>query len=144
MTIVNFTPVSALAGGVLIGLAAAMLLLLSGRLAGISGIVAGLLPPAEGDAVWRLWFLAGLIAGSVLYRVGSGDGPETLVFEATWPVLIAGGLLAGFGTRLSGGCTSGHGVCGLGRLSPRSLVATATFLATGAIAVYVSRHVIGV
>ena len=144
MTIVNFTPLAALAGGVLIGLAAAMMMLLSGRLAGVSGIVAGLLPPAEGDAAWRLWFLAGLIAGAALYRVGSGEGPEALVFEATWPTLLVGGLLAGFGTRLSGGCTSGHGVCGIGRSSPRSMVATATFLATGAIAVFFSRHVVGV
>ena len=140
----NFTPISALIGGGLIGLAAAMLLLLSGRLAGVSGIVAGLLPPEKGDAAWRLWFLAGLIAGTGLYRVGTGEGAETLVFEAAMPIIIIGGLLTGAGTRAGGGCTSGHGVCGIGRLSPRSIVATLTFIAAGAVVVYINRHVLGV
>ena len=140
----DFTPISALIGGGLIGLSAAMLLMLSGRLAGVSGIIAGLLPPAKGDAAWRLWFLAGLIVGTGLYRAATGEGAEALVFEATMPMVLIGGLLAGAGTRVSGGCTSGHGVCGIARLSPRSLAATLTFIAAGAVVVYINRHVLGV
>lgn len=143
MEIVNFEPLSALAGGALIGVAAAMMLLLSGRMAGVSGIVAGLIPPQRGDAAWRLWFVGGLIGGTVLYRAVTGQGPEAIVFEAGWPALVVGGVLAGFGTRISGGCTSGHGVCGIGRLSPRSLTATAIFMFTGGITVYVTRYVVG-
>lgn len=144
MEIVNFAPVPALIGGVLIGLSAATLLLLSGRMAGISGILAGLLPPEKGDAVWRLWFIGGLIGGTVIYRAVTGQGPEAIVYEAGWPVVVIGGLLAGFGTRISGGCTSGHGVCGIGRISPRSLTATVIFIFFGGVAVYVSRHMVGV
>ena len=144
MEIVNFAPVPALAGGVLIGLSAAMLLLLSGRIAGISGIVAGLLPTEKADSMWRLWFIGGLIGGTVIYRIVSGQGQEAIIYEVDWPILVIGGLLAGFGTRISGGCTSGHGVCGIGRLSPRSLIATAVFVFTGTVAVYVSRHLVGV
>lgn len=139
----NFTPISAVIGGGLIGLSSALLLMLSGRLAGVSGIVAGLLPPAKGDAAWRLWFLAGLIVGTGLYRVGMGEPTEALVFEATLPMIIIGGLMSGVGTRVGGGCTSGHGVCGIGRASPRSIVATLTFIAAGAVVVYISRHVLG-
>jgi len=144
MEIVNFAPVPALAGGVLIGLSAAMLLVLSGRIAGISGIVAGLLPPEKGESMWRLWFIGGLIGGTVIYRIVTGQGQEAIIYEVGWPTLVIGGLLAGFGTRISGGCTSGHGVCGIGRLSPRSLTATAIFIFTGTITVYVSRHLVGV
>ena len=143
MTIVNFTPWSALAGGALIGLAAAAMLLLSGRIAGISGIFAGLLPPVRGDAAWRVWFLGGLIVGAALWRLGAGQTADAVLFEASYPALIVGGLLAGAGTRVSGGCTSGHGVCGIGRLSPRSLVATLVFMATGAVTVYATRHLLG-
>ena len=143
MTIVNFTPADAAFGGALIGLAAAMLLLLNGRIAGVSGVFNRLLPPTAGDAAWRLWFLGGLIAGGAVWRVASGETAADLVFEATLPLLIAGGLLTGFGTRLSNGCTSGHGVCGIGRLSPRSIVATLTFMATAAATVFVTRHVWG-
>ena len=143
MTIVNFTPWSALAGGVLIGLSAAAMLLLSGRIAGVSGILAGLLPPVPGDAAWRAWFLGGLIVGAALWRVGAGESADTVLFEASYPALIVGGLLAGAGTRVSGGCTSGHGVCGIGRLSPRSIAATLAFMATGAITVYATRHLLG-
>jgi uncharacterized membrane protein YedE/YeeE len=143
MTIVNFTPVAAIVGGALIGLAAAMLLLLNGRIAGVAGILSRLLPPQFGDAAWRLWFLGGLIAGSALWRLGSDVTAADLAFEATWPALIVGGLLVGAGTRISNGCTSGHGVCGIGRLSPRSMVATLTFMVTGMIIVYVTRHLLG-
>jgi uncharacterized membrane protein YedE/YeeE len=140
----NFTPISAIIGGGLIGLSSALLLMLSGRLAGVSGILAGLLPPAKGDAAWRLWFLGGLIVGTGLYRVGMSEGTEALVFEASLPVIIIGGLLSGMGTRISGGCTSGHGVCGIGRVSPRSIVATLIFIAAGAVVVFINRHVLGI
>ena len=140
----NFTPISAFIGGGLIGLSSAFLLVLSGRVAGFSGIVAGLLPPEKGEAAWRLWFLGGLIVGAGLYRIGTGEGVETLVFDATMLVIIIGGLLTGAGTRVGGGCTSGHGVCGIGRASPRSIVATLTFITAGAVVVYINRHVIGV
>ena len=113
----NFTPVSALIGGALIGGAATLLLALNGRIAGVAGILGGLLPAAKGDAAWRLLFLAGLVIGALAYATLSGNAP--LVIDATLPMLIAGGLITGFGARLGGGCTSGHGVCGLGRLSPR-------------------------
>ncbi|WP_394847026.1 YeeE/YedE family protein [Pendulispora brunnea] len=136
----NFTPWSAMLGGVLIGLSASMLLLLTGRIAGISGIVGGLLRPMSGEAVWRAWFLAGLIAGglalSVLHPASLGATPVPI------GLAIAGGLFVGFGTRLGHGCTSGHGVCGLSRLSVRSLVATFTFMATGALSTYIVRHIV--
>ncbi len=136
-----FTPVSSLLGGALIGLAAAALLLLHGRVAGISGIVGGALS-AGGERGWRLWFLAGLaLGGLVIARFAPAAFPTALPAPA--PLLVAAGLLVGFGTQLGGGCTSGHGVCGIGRLSARSLAATATFMATGALAVFVARHVIG-
>ena len=143
MTIVNFQPIDAAIGGALIGLAAAMMLVLNGRIAGVSGVLGRLLPPTPGDVGWRLWFLAGLLGGAVLWRVVSGETAADLVFEATVPMLIAGGLLTGFGTRVGNGCTSGHGVCGIGRLSPRSMVATLTFMATAAMTVFVARHVLG-
>lgn len=128
--------VTALVGGILIGSAASGLLLLNGRIAGISGIVAGLLPPRNGDAAWRLAFVAGLLAGggvlSMIHPAAfPGGHPRAL------PVLAAAGLLVGFGTRIANGCTSGHGVCGLSRRSPRSLVATLTFMTIGAATVYV-------
>lgn len=142
MVIENFTPVSALVGGALIGLAATILLLWNGRIAGISGIAGGLAPPVRGDIAWRLLFVAGLVIGAGLYRLG--DPTSTIEIESSIPVLVAAGLLVGFGTQLGRGCTSGHGVCGLARLSPRSLVATAVFMAVAGITVYVVRHVIGV
>ena len=138
----NFTPYSALAGGALIGLAASALLLMNGRIAGISGILGGLLAPARGDIAWRLLFLAGLAGGALLYRIVGADG-LVVRFDATYPVIVAGGLLVGFGTTIGGGCTSGHGVCGIARLSPRSLVATLTFLVTGVATVFVARHLVG-
>jgi uncharacterized membrane protein YedE/YeeE len=138
----NFTPISALIGGALIGGAATLLLALNGRIAGVAGILGGLLPPAKDDAAWRLLFLAGLIIGAFAYAVLSGGA--ALVIDATVPMLIAGGLITGFGARLGGGCTSGHGVCGLGRLSPRSLAATCVFMATTFVTVAVVRHIIGI
>ncbi len=138
----NFTPYSALAGGALIGLAASALLLMNGRIAGISGILGGLLAPARGDIVWRLLFLAGLAGGALIYRIVGADG-LVVRFDAAYPVIVAGGLLVGFGTIIGGGCTSGHGVCGIARLSPRSLVATLTFLVTGVATVFLVRHLVG-
>jgi len=131
----NFTPVSALIGGVLIGLAASVLLLASGRIAGISGVLSGLLAPVRGDRLWRAVFLFGLILpgiGALLFA------PERIgVPPRSLPMLLVAGLLVGIGTRLSGGCTSGHGVCGISRLSPRSVLATVTFIVTGILTVRV-------
>jgi uncharacterized membrane protein YedE/YeeE len=131
----ELTPISALIGGVLIGIAASLLLLASGRVAGISGIVDGLLTPTRGDRLWRVLFIAGLLLagfGAVLFapeRIGTA--PRSL------STLIVGGLLVGVGTRLGNGCTSGHGVCGISRLAPRSLIATLTFIAMGMLVVRV-------
>ncbi len=141
MEIVDFTPVPALIGGALIGLAAVLLMLTTGRIAGISGILGGLLPPTGGDTTWRLAFIAGLMLGG-LGLVYLGD-VSTIVIEADTPVLIAAGLLVGFGTRLGSGCTSGHGICGVGRLSPRGIAATAIFVAVAMITVFVTRHMLG-
>ncbi len=138
----NFTPVSALGGGALIGLAAAIYVLGLGRVAGVSGVLGSLLRPRASEAPMQLAFVAGLVAGPLLMRAAGAPVP-TLAIEASLPVLIAGGLLVGFGTRLGGGCTSGHGVCGISRLSTRSLVATGLFMAAGAAVVFVARHLIG-
>ena len=136
-----FTPWAALIGGALIGLAAVLLALFNGRIAGISGIVGALLPPYKiGDRAWQIAFVVGMLAAPVLYSffapVPAAPSP------ASWPVLVLAGLLVGFGTRLGSGCTSGHGVCGLSRLSVRSLVATLCFMATGFATVFVARHVL--
>jgi uncharacterized membrane protein YedE/YeeE len=138
----RFTPVASLLGGVLIGLAAALLLLVHGRIAGISGILDGAIGPRDGERGWRLWFLLGLVGGGALIGLvrPSAFGPS----PASSPLLLVGaGLLVGLGTRLGGGCTSGHGVCGIGRLSRRSIVATVTFMAAGAATVFVARHLLG-
>ena len=137
----DFTPWTALAGGLLIGLAAALFLLLNGRIAGISGILGGLLSPSRGDIVWRLAFMAGLI-GAPLAWLMVADLPP-IEINAGYPSLIIAGLLVGVGTRYGSGCTSGHGVCGLSRLSLRSLVATLSFMAAGFITVYIIRHLLG-
>lgn len=137
----EFTPWTALAGGILIGLAAASFVLLNGRIAGISGILGGLLTPSRGDIGWRIAFMAGLIGAPLLWLVAA-DMPAINV-EASYPALIVAGLLVGIGTRYGSGCTSGHGVCGLSRLSPRSLVATLTFMAAGFVTVFLIRHVLG-
>jgi uncharacterized membrane protein YedE/YeeE len=138
----NFTPFASLCGGILIGLSASAMLLLDGRIAGISGILAGVLRPIDGDTVWRVCFLGGLVAGGLLLRVLL---PSAFDFGLIRPyrMLIIAGLLVGFGTRLSSGCTSGHGICGVCRLSPRSLAATVTFIATGALVVFLINHQMG-
>ena len=134
-----FTPWSALDGGALIGLAAALFVLLNGRIAGISGILGGLLRPVRGDLAWRIAFLAGLIGAPLVYGLFA-PLPQPQI-EADTGLLIAAGLIVGLGTRYGAGCTSGHGVCGLSRLSPRSLVATLAFMAAGFVTVYLLRHV---
>ncbi|WP_434631404.1 YeeE/YedE family protein [Chromobacterium sp. CV08] len=136
----HFTPWSALAGGALIGLAAAWLVLFNGRVAGISGIVGHLLAPG-GDKGWRLAFVAGLVLSPWLYRLFAA--PPDIRLDGGWGLLIAAGLLVGYGSRLSSGCTSGHGVCGLARLSPRSLAATLSFMAAGFAVVLLARHWVG-
>ncbi len=135
----HFTPASAFAGGLLIGLAAALLILLEGRIAGISGIVGGLLQPLrKGDVAWRMAFALGLVAAPLLYRA-LAELPQSRI-DAGWATLVVAGLLVGFGSRLGSGCTSGHGVCGLSRLSPRSLVATIVFMTAGFVTVFAGRH----
>ena len=121
----HFTPISAAIGGLLIGISATTLWLTNGRIAGISGIVGGLWTPRTKDIAWRLAFVLGLIASPVLYRIAGGEVPRITVL-APLPIILLGGLLVRFGTRLGSGCTSGHGVCGIARLSSRSLVATET------------------
>jgi len=138
----NFTPFSALLGGSLIGVSACLLMLSLGRIAGISGIVAGLFASAHDDRSWRLAFVLGLIGGCFVVRLAGAGAPPIEITTAI-PELVIAGLLVGFGTRLGNGCTSGHGVCGLARLSPRSLAATLTFMAAGALTVFVMRHGIG-
>jgi hypothetical protein len=136
----HFTPWTSLAGGMLIGAAAAMLVLLSGRIAGISGIVGGLIALRRGDIAWRLAFVIGLLAApAAMALIGRPLAPR---IDAGLGMLLVAGLLVGLGTRYGSGCTSGHGVCGLSRLSPRSLVATATFMAAGIVTVFVARHLV--
>ncbi len=137
----NFTPVSGLIGGLLIGLAAALLLLLNGRISGISGIVGGLLVPKSSDAGWRVVFVAGLLLGAFAYMLAAG-GTIPVKMQASLPVLVAAGLLVGFGTRLGSGCTSGHGLCGIARLSKRSSAATAMFFGVAILTVFLTRHVL--
>ncbi|KAB8057971.1 YeeE/YedE family protein [Janthinobacterium sp. FT14W] len=134
----HFTPWASLAGGMLIGLAAALLILFNGRIAGISGILGGLLRPRQGDLGWRIAFLAGLIVTPLLYPLW--QALPSVQIDAGTPALIAAGLLVGVGVRYGAGCTSGHGVCGLSRLSPRSLAATIAFMAAGFLTVYLLRH----
>ncbi|MES2581883.1 MAG: YeeE/YedE family protein [Pseudomonadota bacterium] len=136
----HFTPWTALAGGFLLGLAAVLLILVNGRILGISGIVGGLLRPKAGDSAWRLAFVLGLLAASLLYTLAQGAVPATV--DAGWGTVVVAGLLVGVGTRYASGCTSGHGVCGLSRLSPRSLVATLVFMGSGYATVYVVRHLV--
>lgn len=137
----QFTPYSALIGGALIGVAASILILFNGRIAGISGIVGGLLRPAHGDIGWRIAFAVGLLATPGLYQLVTDLPPIRI--DAGWPVLIVAGLLVGVGTRYGAGCTSGHGVCGLSRLSPRSLIATLVFMGAGFATVFIVRHLLG-
>jgi uncharacterized membrane protein YedE/YeeE len=135
-----FTPASALIGGAIIGAAAALFAVLNGRIAGVSGILGGLMRPQAGDVSWRIAFVAGLIAAPLAWRLLAAL-PEIRV-DASVPVLVAAGLLVGAGTRYGGGCTSGHGVCGVSRASPRSIAATVVFMAAGFATVFVARHLI--
>lgn len=137
-----FTPWSALAGGVLIGLAAAMFVLLNGRIAGISGVLGGLLTPSRGDVAWRVAFVLGIVAAPWAHSIFAA-WPQPQI-DAGDGALVVAGLLVGIGTRYGSGCTSGHGVCGLSRLSPRSLAATAAFMGAGFATVYVIRHLSGI
>ena len=134
----HFTPWAALAGGVLLGLASALFVLLNGRILGISGIVGGLLRPRAGDMGWRLAFLLGMLVAPGLYWLVVG--PMQPRIDANWGMVVIGGLLVGVGTRYGSGCTSGHGVCGLSRMSPRSLVATLAFMGAGFVTVFLIRH----
>ena len=134
----HFTPWAALAGGVLLGLASALFVLLNGRILGISGIVGGLLRPRAGDMGWRLTFVLGMLVAPGLYWLVVG--PTQPRIDATWGMVVMAGLLVGVGTRYGSGCTSGHGVCGLSRMSPRSLVATLAFMGAGFVTVFLIRH----
>lgn len=138
----GFTPIGATLGGVMIGASAALFLLLNGRIAGISGILGGLLAPPSRETSWRVAFLSGLILAPLAYAGAGGSLPPVTV-DASHPVLALAGLLVGFGARLGSGCTSGHGVCGIGRGSPRSLVATVTFMTVAILTVLVVRHLTG-
>lgn len=138
----DFTPISAAIGGALIGLAAALLMLLNGRIAGVTGIAAGLIDPASPDRAWRAAFLVGLVAAP-LAAMALGYAVPTPRLPASLVTIAVAGLLVGFGTRLGNGCTSGHGICGIARLSRRSIAATAIFMAAAIIVVALIRHVAG-
>ena len=137
----HFTPGLSLAGGILLGIASALFILVNGRILGISGILGGLLIPKAGDVAWRVAFVLGLLAAPLLYA--GLRGPWEVRIDAGWGSVVVAGLLVGVGTRYASGCTSGHGVCGLSRLSPRSLVATVSFMAAGFVVVYLARHALG-
>ncbi len=136
----HFTPWASLAGGILLGLASATFILVNGRILGISGIVGGLLRPKAGDTGWRISFVLGMLAAPLLYWLVAGPVPATI--DADWGTVVLAGLLVGVGTRLGSGCTSGHGICGLSRLSPRSLAATLAFMGAGFAMVFFMRHVL--
>lgn len=139
----NFTPISALIGGSLIGLSTVLLFWLNGRIAGISGIFHGLFPPHKNEFLWRALFLIGLIMGSLIYYAF----PQIQFIPRTQypiPLLVCSGILVGIGTKLSGGCTSGHGICGIARMSARSFIATIIFFIFGLLTVYVVRHIWGI
>lgn len=138
----EFTPVSGAVGGFLIGLAAVLFMAVNGRVAGISGIVAGALTPVSGDWAWRAAFIAGLFAAPLVAWLATADKPVVMFTHPVWLIAL-GGLLVGFGARLGGGCTSGHGVCGMARLSKRSIAATGTFMATAIATVFVLHHLAG-
>ena len=143
----EFTPLASAFGGALIGLSAVLLLALNGRIAGISGIGAAILPPwgdrlQQGDIGWRIAFVVGLMAAPLLVQAVSGE-PVQQTVSSNVSLMVIAGLVTGFGSVYGGGCTSGHGVCGMSRLSMRSIIATLTFMATGFITVFVMRHVLG-
>jgi uncharacterized protein len=135
----SFTPGTALLGGLLIGIAAAALQLVNGRILGVSGITGGLLQPRAGDTRWRLWFIAGLLVPPLV--LGASGTMEAPTFAGSLWIIALAGLLVGFGSRMGSGCTSGHGICGVARLSKRSIVATLCFMLTGFLTVYLARHV---
>ncbi|HSG03561.1 MAG TPA: YeeE/YedE thiosulfate transporter family protein [Marinobacterium sp.] len=144
MEIVNFTPVPAFIGGALIGLSAAFLLLVKGRVAGISGIAGGIILPEKGDVPWRILFVLGLILGGFIYQwMGLAPDLSQIQAQVGKGTLIIAGLLVGVGTTVGTGCTSGHGICGLARRSPRSLVATLTFMGSAFVTVFIVRHLVG-
>ena len=140
---INFTPWASLSGGIMLGVASAFFILVNGRVLGISGILGGLLPPKLGDAGWRIAFLLGMLAAPLVYRLlAPADFVQAPRIDAGFATIVGAGLLVGLGTRYGSGCTSGHGVCGLSRLSPRSLVATLAFMGAGFAVVFVVRHVL--
>lgn len=139
----NFTPYSAAIGGFLIGLAAVLFMAMNGRVAGVSGIVAGALLPVRGDVIWRLAFIAGLFIAPIIVWLTTAAKPALDIMHPLWMIAV-GGLLVGFGARMGGGCTSGHGICGMARLSKRSIAATATFMTSAIIVVFVLHHLLGV
>lgn len=139
----HLTPLSGFLGGALIGLSAALLMLLMGRIAGISGIFGGLLAPNASDRGWRVAFIAGLIAAPLLASFFSGAALPSPTMPASMIMIVIAGMLVGIGSRMGGGCTSGHGVCGIARFSARSLIATAIFMAAAIATVAIARHVIG-
>lgn len=147
MDVSGFTPLSAAAGGAMIGAAAVLLMALHGRIAGVSGIVAGIMAPLRGEGraefSWRLAFVAGLVLAPLIYGLARGAAVEISTPHPLW-MMALGGLLVGYGTRLGSGCTSGHGVCGVARLSKRSLAATATFMTTAIITVFIIHRIMGV
>ena len=138
----TFTPITATLGGLLIGLAAVILMAFNGRIAGISGVFSGMVFAGRGDRLWRLFFVVGLVGAPMIVFAVRGEMPP---FEITsnWPLIIAGGLIVGFGTRLGSGCTSGHGVCGMSRLSARSIAAVLIFMGTGMATVTFARAILG-
>ena len=137
----HFTPWASLTGGIILGVASAIFILVNGRILGISGILGGLMPPKVGDTTWRIAFLLGLFAApAVFHAVVPAQYITAPRIDAAELTVVAAGLLVGIGTRYASGCTSGHGVCGLSRLSPRSLVATVSFMFSGFVMVYVMRH----
>ncbi|MBM4258944.1 MAG: YeeE/YedE family protein [Deltaproteobacteria bacterium] len=138
----NFTPLASLGGGLLIGLSASLLLLCDGKIAGISGIVGGLLSPTQNDTAWRVLFLVGLLTEGLLFSLLAPQVFAISISRSTIALVLAG-LLVGFGTRLGNGCTSGHGVCGISRFSVRSIVATVTFMITAIVTVYIINHWLG-
>lgn len=143
MVATDFTPLTGLSGGILIGLSAVVLMGGLGRVAGVSGIFGALLGPWVPDNLWRALFIVGLLAGAILTTLAGGFDSDWMHFPGNPPVTILGGLLVGIGTALGNGCTSGHGICGLARLSTRSMVSTALFMATAVLTVYITRHVLG-
>lgn len=142
MDIVNFTPLPALVGGLMIGCAGVVLLWLNGRIAGVSGIFASVLTTDQAGNGWRILFLVGLVLGGFVWAVAGGNA-STIIIKANTVELVGAGLLVGFGTQLGNGCTSGHGVCGIGRMSPRGLVSTVFYIGTGALVVFVLRQMAG-